>query len=240
MEKVFKGHRSPFRVPVLDVFGQPYTAEAMAGITRVYLKYIADADTDPKYVDSATDPAAFDCITHADAFVIIVDVGMLDLPIGHDLAAEIVVYDATYPQGRVITQVDMQVVDDALGDVVLADSLLILLGGPSVMNLVDPEDPIVLTREDLLKTICAVSASDILVQLPSMGESEDGLYLDFVVGGAGSLIATCADEDTIGDALKTIMTLSCGADGTFGQVRIQYFHALTAWVVFRMGRISGS
>jgi len=126
MQKIiFKGHNSPFYVTILDIFGQAYSAPAMAGITRAYLKWAPEGET-PVLVDSATHAAAFDWATYASRGLLVVDVGLIDLAVGRDLAVEIVVYDAAYPEGRPIAQVDIQVVDDALGDVALADALTIL------------------------------------------------------------------------------------------------------------------
>lgn len=109
---VMKGTNSPFVVPMIDVIGQPYTAVRMATISRMYLKYTIEGTS--YYVDSSADPQCFDKTTHASLGLLVIDIGMQELPVGYDALVELTVIETLYPQGRVLPRFGIQISDDAL------------------------------------------------------------------------------------------------------------------------------
>lgn len=128
-QKVYKGHNSPFTVRIKKPNGAFYSATEMASISRVYLKYIPEDGSDAEYADSNDTPSYFDWSTYASDGLLLIDIGLIDFTVGRDTKAEIIVYDSTWPQGRVVSQEDITISDDALGDIELADALTVISSG---------------------------------------------------------------------------------------------------------------
>jgi len=152
-EKVYKGHNSPFLLEIQKVNGDAYTKELMSGITRVYLKYIPADGASAEYADSNTHTSTFDWTTYAARGKLQIDIGLLDFTVGRDSAAEVVVYDSVWTEGRVVSQLDLQISDEALGDVDTADVLSIVAGGSGGMSatVYDPDgDGVVLAADELV------------------------------------------------------------------------------------------
>ena len=114
LQKVFKGLDSPFTFIIKDIAKVAYTAAMMARITRALLKYTPSTGADPEYADSDESDCAdaFDWETYEDDGRLVVDLGMLDLTVGRDRTAELIIYDATYTNGRVIAQLDIQITEE--------------------------------------------------------------------------------------------------------------------------------
>jgi len=230
---IYKGSNSPKLTPVVLTFkGVKYSTDEMATITRAYIKYRPTADGPAEYADSQVDSSIFDFSSDAADSKIKFDLGMLPLTAGSDPTAELVVFDTNHPQGRVVMTLNLEVSDEIYDGSPLS-------GATSMMSSVlDITDSKTLAVSELNQTVCLVAGTTKAILLPSVGASENGYYLDIVRGGAGVVTVTAADSDTIGNGTDTILTLEAGT--VFGHVRIVYLHALTAWVVFRMGSIHGS
>ena len=232
--KIYNSVNSPKLMEIMDIKGNLYSALMMAAITRVKIKYIPIAGVDAELIDYNIPSHAdmFDWSTYADSGELQFDFGLRGLTAGRDLNAEVIVYDSTYLSGRVVRQIDLYVSDE------IADlgSATEGIGNVTVLNITEDQ---VLAVSHLRSDIVGISAVEFDVTLPSMGAAQDGEWLTLVNGGAGDMVVTCADSDTIGDDSATAVTLD-GGGSTFTKIKITYYHALTAWVINRSGRISAS
>lgn len=225
--KVYNGTNSPFTYLVTDVNGVKYSIAQMASITRVALKYTPNTTMVPEYADSSIHYGVFNTVKYATTGYIVIDLGMRYLTPGSDQAMEIIVYDATYPEGRILPSINISVSAEVVRDDQNEATEL-------VIDMIEGRQ---LTVSDLNKALCIVSTDDEIFPLPEMSALENGFWLDIVRGGTGDVTLPCGLGNTIGDSTKTTLVLP-GAI-TFTHTRIQYFHAITAWVVFRMGDING-
>jgi hypothetical protein len=223
--KVYKGHNSPFLIDVTDVVGTNYTAAQMATISRVYLKYDGGASPQYEYADSDTLAHAdvFDWVTYASTGRLLVDLGMLDLTANTDTTAEIVVYDTTYTDGRVLPQFELEISDEAQGDVALVDALSAVSSGFSLTV----TDDYTITTDNLGGTIRLNAATDKTLTLPSVGADEDGEAVIIMRIGAGDVTVVAADSDTIGSTTATQIE----SGSALAAITLQYVHSITAWVV---------
>ncbi len=223
---IYKGHNSPFLVEITDVEGDIYKTADMQGITRVYLKYISATGATPEYVDSdeASHSDVFDWTTYESSGKLYIDLGLIGLTAGRDLTAELIIYDADYTSGRVVSQLDLKVSEEATGTASLADTI-VLIGAFS--SPVDYTDNHTVTASEFFKTLRMTATESKTFTLPSAGEDEDGKRLTFMILGTGDLVIQCSDSDTIATGAHTKLT------GTtqYGSITIEYVHAITAWIV---------
>ena len=238
--KVFKGHNSPITVRVKKANSAFYTASEMSGILRVYLKYIPDTDADPEYADSNAHTGVFNWELYASEALLTFDIGLLNFTIGRDPKVEIVVYDALWPSGRVIEQLDIEIDDAALGDIALVDVLTIIEAGESTFT-----SPLtIFDNYNVLSTDVAANRSiraDFLVTrtitLIEGTIALDGKFLYISKLGTGNVILLCSGTNTIGNDTNTTLTIT---GNPYAHVPIEWVHSKGAWFVHRMGGISGS
>lgn len=232
--KAYKGHNSPYLFEITDVLGNRYSATQMAAITRMYLKYIPATGEAAEYADSdgSGHEDCFDWDTYASTGRARIDIGLLDFTAGRDLLAEVVVYDADYPNGRVVDQIDLYVSEEADGDLDLVNPLSALL---SKVPLTITEDT-TLTVDQLGRSIRVNGSSLITVTMPSLGADEDGVRATFIQQGAGAVKILRADSDVMVAPGKTYIT----SGSLFAAITLEYVHAITTLVaVDGMGKWTG-
>lgn len=224
-QTIYKGHNSPFPVRITDYDGSAYTAARMATITRAYIKYIYASSQTAEYLDSAAagHEDVFDWSTLAATGYLLIDGGLIDLTAGRDTTAELVVYDSTYPDGRMVTLLDILVTADAedtpaptapgsyttLAPKTITDDYQVLVA--------DFQRPSIRVNAAVLKTMT----------MPAMSSAYDGATLSFVILGAGDVKLLRNGTDTMVNETHVSIT------GTqqYSSIKIEYVHAITAWVV---------
>ena len=118
---IHKSHNSPFKTRITDYDGSHYLSR-MATITRVALKYTVDNVSQYADSDAIGQEDVFDWATLAASSEMLIDIGLLDFTAGRDQEAELIIYDSTYPEGRVQDpKLDLEVNEDALGAAALTD-----------------------------------------------------------------------------------------------------------------------
>lgn len=217
--KIYKGHNSPFVVDIFGVTGQKYSSAQMATITRAYLKYIPTSGATPEFADSVATPEVFDWATYATTGRIIVDAGMLPLTAGRDTKAELVVYDSEYTEGRVITQLNLTVSEEAYDGTPILQSLSL----PKTVT----DDYQVLVADFMRPSIRVNAATLKTVTLPAMTSAYDGAQVSVIILGDGDVDIVGSGTDTIINETHTKVT------GTqkYSSIKLEYIHAITAWVV---------
>lgn len=225
--KVYSGYNAPFLVEIRDIKGVLYNATDMATITRVKIKYISAVGEDSVMIDSSLVANVFDWSKYASTGELQIDLGPLDLTAGRDQTAELVVYDSTYTSGRPVKQIDLYISDELRsGSISAASSVLNITAGQT------------LTTGNLGQSICIAATETINLDLPSMGEAEDGKWVEITWDGKCAHTVTAVDGDTMGDDTETVLNLKVG--DTYGNLRLTYQHQYTGWVVNRSGGISAS
>ena len=231
--KVYKGHDSPFTHTITDLLDARYSSSAMAGITRAYLKYVPATGEDAEFADSndPTHTAVFDWTTYAASGIIVINLGMLGLTEGRDRTAELVIYDATYTNGRVVTQLDVLVSEEAYDGV----SAIGVLGAlPITLNVTDDYT---ITSASFGGSVRASFATEKTLTLPSVGADDDGERVTIIKTGSGNVAVTCSDSDKIASGSHTTLT----GTSTYAAITLEYVHAITTWVVMDgSGSWSGS
>lgn len=102
---------------ILEWDGVTLTSSEMGAITRVDVRYKGS------YLSSNDFPALFDWTTYASSGYLEFDLGSLDLPADRDEHAEIIAFDDTYTNGRVVGVVELTISDEAKPDGTLTDVL---------------------------------------------------------------------------------------------------------------------
>jgi len=117
---VYKGRNCPYKLK-LSYEGDILTESEIEAFTEVRVLFNSE------YMDSTTCDLCFEFgtveTTIADEGMIIVDLGSVAWTAGTDSAAELIAYDATYTNGRIIGTFQMTVSDDALAGASLVDPL---------------------------------------------------------------------------------------------------------------------
>jgi hypothetical protein len=96
-EIVYLGRDNTFELKLLEkrpgANPEALTQDQMEAITRIDLIYSGTT------ISSQTNSSAFDWSTRQTEGVVIFALGGLDIPVGSDLAVELIVYDAEHPNG---------------------------------------------------------------------------------------------------------------------------------------------
>ena len=224
-QTIYKGHNSPIAVRITDYDGSIYTAAKMATITRAYVKYIYASGQTAEYLDSAAagHEDVFDWATLAATGYMLIDGGLIDLTAGRDTTAELVIYDSTYPEGRMVTLLDILVTADAEDTPApTAPASYTTLAPKTVtddyqVSAVDFQRPSIRVNAATLKTMT----------MPAMSSAYDGATLSFVILGVGDVKLLRNGTDTMVNETHVSIT------GTqqYGSIKIEYVHAIAAWVV---------
>jgi hypothetical protein len=221
--KIFIGRNSPFSVVVLNpVAYQPYSAAQMEAITRVVLKYTPVAGANAEYIDSdvAENEGMFDWETSASFGRVMIDPGTAPFSPGTDNAAEVIVFDATYPSGRVVAQVRMIVSDEAADDAVLVG----VIGTTAALDVTT--DYNMVTADLSRRSICLLAATDKNIYLPAGTEAMNGKRVTFIQGSTGRVIANAADGDTLVSTGETQLI----SGSLFAAVTLEYKYAVRTWI----------
>lgn len=224
-QTIYKGHNSPFLVRITDYDGSIYTAARMATITRAYVKYIYASGQTAEYLDSAAagHEDVFDWATLAATGYLLIDGGLIDLTAGRDTTAELVIYDSTYPSGRMVTLLDILVTADAedtpapttpgiyttLAPLTVTDDYQVLI--------VDFSRPSIRVNAATLKTLT----------MPIMSEAYDGATLSVIILGDGDVKLLHTGTETMVNETHVSVT------GTqkYSSIKLEYVYAITTWVV---------
>jgi len=231
---IYKTHNSPFSEVITDFDGAEYTATEMAAITRVTLKYTPTVDGvagTPQEVDSEENDDVFDWETYESDAKIKIDLGLLDLTVGRDEAAELMVYDTKYTSGRMVSLLDLLISDDAEDDEIETATAL-------------TRDPLTLTDDydilaaDFYRTSLRLNA---LVQktltLPAKAAALDGKRIRILIRGIGDCELECQGATKIVNSSYTTYT------GTtrYGSIELEYDYDLDLYfMVAHEGHWSGS
>ena len=86
-----------------------------------------------------------------------------------------------------------------------------------------------ITTSDLGKVIQVTAAGTTTQTLPSVGATQDGFEIWFAKLGAGKMIISRADSDTIADAGVTIYNNT--AAQTYATLGLQYVNSATNWAI---------
>jgi hypothetical protein len=86
-----------------------------------------------------------------------------------------------------------------------------------------------ITTSDLGKVIQVTAAGDTTQTLPSVGSTQNGFEIWFTKLGAGKMIISRADSDTVADAGVTIYNNT--AAETYATLGLQYVHSATNWAI---------
>ena len=86
-----------------------------------------------------------------------------------------------------------------------------------------------ITTSDLGKTIRMTAAGETTFTLPSVSSSQDGMEVTLCKLGAGKLIISRADSDTIADAGVTIYNDT--AAETYANLTLEYVNSATNWAI---------
>ena len=224
-QTIYKGHNSPFLVRITDYDGSAYTAARMATITRAYVKYIYASGQAAGYLDSAASghEDVFDWATLAATGYLLIDGGLIDLTAGRDITAELVVYDSTYPEGRVVTLLDILVTADAEDTPAPTAPGSYTTLAPKTVT----DDYQVLVADFQRPSIRVNAATLNTMTMPAMSSAYDGATLSFVILGAGDVKLLRNGTNTMVNETHVSIT------GTqqYSSIKIEYVHAITAWVV---------
>ena len=224
-QTIYKGHNSPFKVRIIDFDGSAYTAARMETISRAYVKYInADGQT-AEYLDSAAagHEDVFDWTTLAATGYLIIDGGLIDLTAGRDTTAELVIYDSTYPFGRMVTLLDILATADAedtpaptapgsyttLAPLTVTDDYQVLI--------VDFSRPSIRVNAATLKTMT----------MPVMTAAYDGATLSVIILGDGDVKLLHTGTETMVNETH----VSVIGTQKYSSIKLEYVHAITTWVV---------
>jgi hypothetical protein len=222
--KAYKGHNSPYLFEVTDVLGNRYSATKMAAITRMYIKYIPATGGTAEYADSdgSGHEDAFDWATYASTGRVLIDIGMLDFTAGRDATAEVVVYDADSPDGRVVDQIDLYVSEEAESAV----SLVGTLHNPTLTLTVT--DHYTITSANFGGSIRMNASTSKTITAPDDADSDDdGQRVTITKIGAGSVVIATPLGYFIASTSHTSLTGS----SALASVTIEYVHAIKTWVV---------
>ena len=222
---IYKGHNSPFAVRITDYDGTNYTAAKMATITRAWIKYIYASGQAAEYADSATSghEDVFDWSTLAATGYMIIDLGILDFTEGRDTAAELVVYDSAYPNGRMVTLLDLLVTADAED----TPSPIVPASHYALAPLTVTDDYSVVIN-DLYRPSIRVNAAILkTLTMPAMTSDYDGASLSVVIIGDGDV------KLLRNGTQKMVNETHVSVTGTqkYSSIRLEYVHAITSWVV---------
>lgn len=222
---IYKGHNSRFAVRITDYDGTIYTAAQMATITRAWIKYINATGGTAEYADSATSghEDVFDWTTLATTGYMIIDPGLLDFTEGRDTEAELVVYDSANPYGRMVTLLDLLVTADAED----TPSPIIPASHYALAPLTVTDDYQVVIN-DLYRPSIRVNATILkTLTMPAMTATYDGASLSVIIIGDG-------DVKLLRNGTQTMVNethLSITGNQKYSSIRLDYIHAITAWVV---------
>ena len=87
------------------------------------------------------------------------------------------------------------------------------------------------TSADFWKSVRVNSASSETMTLPSVASAEDGATLYLWKIGAGNMVITAADSDTVGDSTDTSITCT----SRYILYKLEYCHAATKWMLTTLG-----
>lgn len=90
-----------------------------------------------------------------------------------------------------------------------------------------------MTTSDLGKSIRVTAAGVTTQTLPSVGAAQDGFDIEIVKLGAGKLIISRSDSDTVAGAGVTIYNDT--AAETYTHLTLEYVHSATNWIIKGLG-----
>ena len=219
---VYKGRNAPFKAKITDFDGANYTDARMAAISRMELRYRPTEGATVEPIDSNIigHAGCFDWATYAADADVVIAIGLLTLTVGHDQAAELVVYDPTYPQGRVVDTLGIKIDDEAQGTGPLIDVLYapLTIEDDYPLLLSDFSRPVIRINSDTIKTIT----------WPVMTAAMDGRDIVFEIMGSGDVDLVREPTTTMTFAGVTHSKLT----GTvqYSMVRLRYNHTLNAMI----------
>jgi hypothetical protein len=153
----------------------------------------------------------------------VIDGGLIDLTAGRDTTAELVVYDSTYPDGRMVTLLDILVTADVEDTPApTAPGSYTTLAPKTVTDdyqvvVADFQRPSIRVNAAILKTMT----------MPVMTSAYDGAQLSFIIQGIGDVKLLRNGKQTMVNGTHVSIT------GTqqYSSIMIEYVHAITSWVV---------
>lgn len=223
---VYKGRNAPFKARITDFDGTAYTAARMALITRMELRYRPTSGATVEPVDSAVVENAdcFDWATYAADADAVIDLGSLDLTVGRDTEAELIVYDTAYPDGRVVgTLLDILVSAETQD-------------AGALISILYPKTPLTVTDDyqvllaDFNRPSVRVNASTLkTMTMPAMTADYNGSRITFIIMGTGDIdiVASSGEDTTFGNETSTKLT------GTeqYSAITLEYDSDLDMFVV---------
>jgi len=226
MEKVYKGLNSPFLVSIVGFNSTDYN---MASITRCLLKYTPAASGTPEYVDSDVHTTAFDWATYAASDEIYIDLGLLDLTVGVDPYTELILFDSTFTSGRVATQIELEISDEALLDIKLADVLTVVRAERGI--LVKTDDYTITTTDLMLyKTFIMNAATAKTFTFPVLTSAYSGLDWKFIGIGAGTISVASGAGATIMNSTAASITGTPTENTPYPAMSLTYVHNNTTLI----------
>jgi len=217
---VYIGFDSPALVEFKKIDGSVFNAADMGAITRIKLRYTNASEATVEEFDS-------DIIAHADVFdwdtyasigKLIVDLGLMTITVGRDGKAELIIYDATYTNGRVVKQLDLYVTDQAGGTGT---------NPPAYSAPLTVTDDYDILTTDFARTVRMNAATSKTATLPVITEAMDGKVVNYEKQGAGNAVLAAGAGNTIGDASDTQMT----GTSTYATILVRANYAMGCWVV---------
>ena len=231
---VYKTHNSPFLQKLYDIDGSIFTAADMAAITRAVIKYIPTVngvEGTAQEIDSDDHADAFDWSEFATTGRLKIDLGLLDLTVGRDLYAELIIYDADYTSGRMVAQMDIEVSDEIEDDEVTPATAL------SKAPLTVTDDYSVLIADFYRSSLRLNAAVQKTLLMPVMSSIYDGRKLNILIEGVGDCEIECQGDTTILNGTHTKLTGST----RYGSIELEYDSALDMFMVRKAyGSWSGS
>jgi hypothetical protein len=198
----------------------------MATITRAWIKYIPATGSTAEYADSAISghEDVFDWATLAATGYMLIDAGIPpNLTAGRDTTAELVVYDSTYPDGRVVTLLDLLVTEDAEdtpSSVIPATSYTL-----APLTVMDDYQVVI---NDLYRPSIRVNAATLkTLTMPVMSAAYDGASLSVVIIGDGDVKLLHTGTETMVNETH----VSVIGTQKYSSIKLEYVHAITTWVV---------
>jgi len=218
---VYKGRNAPFKARITDFDGSDYTDARMTAISRMELRYrpTDGATVEPVDSNNLDQRTCFDWATYAAEADVVIAIGLLDLTVGRDQTAELVVYDTTYPQGRVVGTLDIEVTAEAQG----AGPLISILYPPLT---VENDYPVV--AADLSRPSIRVNAATLkTMTMPAGTSALDGARITFIILGVGDVKLLRNGTQTMINATHVSIT------GTqqYSSITLEYVHATGIWAV---------
>jgi len=218
---VYIGFDSPALVELKKIDGSVFTAADMEAITHIKLRYtyVSGATVEEFDSDIVAHAGVFDWATYASTGRLVLDLGLMTITVGRDEKAELIVYDATYTNGRVVKQLDLYVTDQAGGSGTNPPAY------SAPLTVIDDYD--ILTTDFSRTAIRMNAATSKTATLPVITEAMDGKQIPFEKQGAGNAVLAAGAGNTIGDATDTQMT----GTSTYATILVRANYATGCWVV---------